>query len=746
MKRIIVLISILSQLFLACKNESSSTIDVKASDKGSSEIENRMKEIISKTNYMKTIYSNSERVKMIFSKASNNPSDVRLQFQYATALLNDGQTEKALSVIKSIYASNSFYTEIKEGTVQLHNFEALCYLRLAEQKNCQENHTDQSCIVPIQEGGLHVNKSYSEMAVKKITEILKVYPGDYQNMWLLNVAYMTLGQYPDKVPTKFLVPIDTKNSEWQNIASATGVDYNDLSGGVITEDFDNDGYIDILTSSWSHKGKLKFYKNNGEGGFEDITVATNLDKIKGGLNMKQADYNNDGLMDFIILRGGWRPNEDWGILPNSLIKNLGNNKFVDVTLEANIYSENPTQSAEWLDYNQDGYIDLMIANETTKSSTTNFLCELYRNKGDGTFEEIANESNVASIGYYKGVSSGDINNDGFPDIYLSNLDGDNKLLLNVSTENNIRSFQDITSVAGVNRPKSSFPCWFFDYDNDGNDDIFASAYDRLVFTDQSGQFARAQLSKSVSTEQCKLYHNEGGNKFKDATNKAITASALGTMGCNFGDINNDGLPDFYLGTGSPDYRSVVPNRFFTNVNGNKFTEDTYKMGLGHIQKGHGISITDLDNDGDQDIYAVMGGAFTGDLFPNALFENPGYEKSKFFKLRLVGSTSNRAALGAKIIVEMKGGNEKSRKIYHTINSGASFGANSLLANIGLGDCLEILGISIKWPNGKNEYVKQEFDFDINNSYLIKEGETPLVQDLKTFKFKKGDPVHHHHHH
>lgn len=168
------------------------------------------------------------------------------------------------------------------------------------------------------------------------------------------------------------------------------------------------------------------------------------------------------------------------------------------------------------------------------------------------------------------------------------------------------------------------------------------------------------------------------------------------MGCNFGDLDNDGFLDFYLATGDPSYFSIVPNKMYHNVNGEKFEDITYSAGFGHIQKGHAIGFGDLDFDGDQDVYAVMGGAFEGDVFGNLLFENPIGNKNNWINIVPEGTKSNRSAISGKIIITIDE-NGKEIKIYHSVGTDASFGGNSIMAEIGLGKATSIKKLEIKWP-------------------------------------------------
>ena len=167
------------------------------------------------------------------------------------------------------------------------------------------------------------------------------------------------------------------------------------------------------------------------------------------------------------------------------------------------------------------------------------------------------------------------------------------------------------------------------------------------------------------------------------------------MGSNFGDLDNDGFLDFYLGTGYPEYEGLMPNLLFRNVGGKSFVDVTTAAGLGHLQKGHGVAFADFDHDGDQDILAELGGAYAGDVFGNALFENPGFG-NHWLVVKLVGVTSNKSAIGARIRTDILEG-DKRRSVYKWVNSGGSFGANPLRQHIGLGRAEAIESLEIYWP-------------------------------------------------
>ena len=287
-----------------------------------------------------------------------------------------------------------------------------------------------------------------------------------------------------------------------------------------------------------------------------------------------------------------------------------------------------------------------------------------------------------------------------PDLYVSRLSEPNLLYRNDGKNNSGQwKFTEVSAEAGVSKPVNSFPTWFWDYDNDGWLDIFVSG-----FRGSTRDVAADYLGLRSKAERPRLYRNNQDGTFTDVTRSAGLYKVLMTMGCNFGDLDNDGFLDFYAGTGDPDYRSLMPNRMFRNADGKYFQDVTTSGGFGHIQKGHGVAFGDLDNDGDQDIYSVMGGAYPGDIFQNVLFENPGHG-NHWITLKLEGVQSNRAAIGARIKVRVHTENGD-RDIYSTVTTGGSFGSSSLQQEIGLGQAASIRAIEITWPStGKIQVFK-----------------------------------------
>ena len=180
------------------------------------------------------------------------------------------------------------------------------------------------------------------------------------------------------------------------------------------------------------------------------------------------------------------------------------------------------------------------------------------------------------------------------------------------------------------------------------------------------------------------------------------------MGSNFGDFDNDGFLDMYLGTGDPDFATLVPNRMFRNIAGKRFAEITASSGTGNLQKGHGVACGDWDRDGNVDIFIEMGGAVNGDKYHNILFQNPGHD-NHWLTVKLIGDKTNRAAIGARIKVVTA--EPSPQTFYRHVSSGSSFGANPLQQTIGLAKAERIAVLEINWPTSETTQVFRDVAVD-----------------------------------
>jgi tetratricopeptide (TPR) repeat protein len=585
------------------------------------------------------------------------------------------------------------------------------YLHLSEMENGAYHGAGDMDIFPPAEPGAHYEKQEeSKQAIKYFREYLEQEPDDYQVRWLLNVAYATLGQYPDKVPPALLIPLSDFQSKqdvgrFKDIAPAAGTDAFLEAGGVIVDDFDNDGLLDIVASSMDSCDPLHFYHNNGDGTFTDRTAQAGLSDQLGGLNLVQVDYNNDGCMDILVLRGGWEfP------MRRSLLRNNCNGTFTDVTQQSGLGDTvDSTNSAVWADIDNDGYLDLFLANENTPS-------QLFRNRGDGTFEDISHAAGVDQTAFSKGVTAADYDNDGFVDFYVSNLSSPNLLYRN----NHNGTFTEIAKQAGVQAPGTGFATWFFDYDNDGWPDLFVTGYPSF----SPDEVVRSYMHLPRQADTMKLYRNLHNGTFEDVTAQVGLDRVFIPMGANFGDVDNDGFLDIYLGVGQPSFGAILPHVLLRNDGGKTFTDITASSGTGELHKGHGISFADLFRRGHEDIVANAGGAVPADRHALRLFANPGNDND-WINVRLAGVKSNRAAVGARIKVTVENDGHSARFIYRTVGYGSSFGGDPMEQHIGLGHGARITGLDIWWPATD---TRQHFSNVSKNQYiLIKEFSTDYTK-------------------
>ncbi len=574
------------------------------------------------------------------------------------------------------------------------NMEALqgvAALRRGEVENCVACCNESSCIFPLAADAVHRRPSGSRAAIDHFTRYLRDRPEDLGVQWLLNVAYMTIGEYPASVPPEFLLPLGRfagaadDRRRMKNIAARVGLNAagESMAGGCMVDDFDGDGRLDVLMPTTDPGRGALLLRNRGDGTFEDVSAKAGLSGQVLSLNGCHADYDNDGALDVLLLRGAWE-------VPRrmSLLRNHGG-VFEDVTMAAGLGKPIATQAAGWADYDNDGRVDLYVAGEfdPARPDPRN-RGRLYRNRGDGTFENVAERAGVTNDRYGKGVAWGDYDGDGRPDLYVANLGQPARLYHNRGDG----TFEDLATLLGVTEPSFGFACWFWDYDNDGRLDLWVNP-NRATLS----QVIRDQLGRPTSGDRPRLYRNVGGARtFRDVTAEVGLDRVVLPMGSNFGDVDNDGFLDIYLATGRPSFSYLMPNLLFRNDGGRRFEDITAATGTGHLQKGHGVAFADWDRDGDLDIFLEAGGAVPGDRAHNVLFENPGHGHH-WLTVRLIGTRTNRAAIGARIRVDLATPDGGTASRYRTITTGSSFGGNPLACTIGLGRSGAIRALEVSWP-------------------------------------------------
>ena len=731
-------------VFLNCNREGQAPAVAPAAGEeltGTAKMIQMIEEAYRKIDPMKVEYFDNAARAQYFKESMNNAGSIgeklKNKIYYGYELLGAGKNEEAIvqfeQLLQTVQSAKGQFNPNVSYTIK--RMLALSYIRLGETANCIRQYNPERCLLPIKGKGVYTITEASRAAIRLYEELLSEKPDDYESLWMLNFAYMTLGEYPEKVPPKWLIPEKAFHSDYpmppfKNIANKIGVATVALSGGTCVDDFNNDGLLDIIASSWGLRDQIRLYINNGDGTFSEKTDQARLTGLTGGLNTQHADYNNDGWMDVLVLRGAWY--KENGNIPNSLLRNNGDGTFTDVTEEAGLLSFAPTQAAVWTDFDLDGHLDLFIGNESAKGFSN--PCEFYFNNGDGTFTNRINELGLGNLRtFIKGCTAGDIDNDGWPDLYISILGGQNILLRNKGTrpDGNGISWENISATSNTPNPLVSFPCWMFDFNNDGWEDIFVAG-----FGEPSGKVAahlaalnfRGQITDGTPS----LYINNHNRTFTDIALRAGMDEAMFVMGSNYGDIDNDGWPDLYLGTGAPGFTAVVPNKMFRNNKGRSVQDVTTSGGFGHVQKGHAVGFGDFDNDGDQDIFAVIGGAFEGDIFGDAFFLNPIGQDKSWINLRLTGTQSNRCAIGARVKVTTTDPAGQQRSIYQTVSTGSSFGGNSLQLEIGLDNAVRINSIEVKWPNPTHSIQTFE-NVQLNKFVLLTEGK-PQVEYLKRKRF------------
>ena len=332
--------------------------------------------------------------------------------------------------------------------------------------------------------------------------------------WLLNVAYMTLGEYPDKVPAKYLIPLEPFRSKidvgrFRNVAARVGLDAlgENYAGGCIVDDFNGDGRLDVFTSNVDPERGPGLFVNRGDGTFEERSESAGLADQVGAANATHADIDNDGDLDVLLLRGGW----EWAKRP-SLLRNRGDGTFEDVTAAAGPDRPDRLPLGRLGRLRQRRVRRPLHGRRVSAATgpTRRNLGRLYHNNRDGTFTDVAASAGVLNDRWGKGAAWGDYDNDGDPDLYVSNNGEPNRLYRN----NGDGTFTDVAPELGVTEPLSSFACWWWDYDNDGRLDLFVCNFGNTL-----ADVIRSHLGQPADGERPRLYRNDGPAGFRDVTTR-----------------------------------------------------------------------------------------------------------------------------------------------------------------------------------------------------------------------------------
>jgi len=436
----------------------------------------------------------------------------------------------------------------------------------------------------------------------------------------------------------------------------------DASAGITSEatdswaaswgDYNNDGYDDLFVTTYDETQPNILYENNGDKTFTKVTVGEIVNDTAKSLGATWGDYNNDGNLDlFVANNGGSR---------NFLYKNNGNSTFTKITsgdiVEHGVYCH----SAAWADYDNDGYLDLFV----TEYFPTN-TNHLFHNNGDETFTRVEDSPVVTDSGHSIGAAWGDYNNDGLVDLFVPNTNNEaNWLYKNVGNGQFVKVNESVIST-----PSKSVGCSWGDYNNDGYLDLFVT---------NSGDANNS------------LYLNNTDGTFTEITSGAIVNDNGNSHGSTWIDIDNDGDLDLYV------TNDQAENNFLYRNNGDSsFTRSENDL-TNSGGNSFGTAISDYDNDGDHDIFVANHSAED-----NFFFENTKGQCEAFLGLKLVGTNSNKSAIGAKIRVKANiYGEDKWQKQEVTGQSGGgSGGQNSNKLIFGLGDATVVDSLVIDWPSG-----------------------------------------------
>lgn len=656
-----------------------------------------------------------------------------------------GETQKALNVLGALREEKIADSLNEYQKQKISELYAISNLRMGEQVNCVDHHNHQSCIFPFKNQGVHQNKMYALVAVSVYEKLLGKYPYRRDYYWLLNIARSAAGLLPtqssDFTELSQFFKSKPKQTDFEDEAFAMGIINLSGEGSVIVDDFDNDRKLDIVFSGKDENSTLKFFHREGEY-YVNRSTEFGLDKITGGENIVQADFDNDGFTDILVLRGAWKGK--FGKVPSTLLHNEGGKYFTDITKKSGLLFFESAQVGAWGDFNNDGWLDLAIATESDQEGNPGRVL-LFQNNKDGTFSEVSQKMGINALGHFKSVSWGDFNNDGWQDLYVTSFHGKNLLYKNLGALNNgVPKFVNIANELDILGQGTSLQGFFWDFNNDGFLDIgvtnfLVESWDQLsnpasLTPSTSDNFFNYYLSLSKHSNQPRafpiVYKNIGGKTFSDVTAELDLKIPLMGMGINYGDIDNSGYKSLYFATGRIGYEYLIPDRAFKNSNGTKFKDITLASGLGHLQKTHGIAFADLNNDGLQDIVAVHGGWYPGDTSYTSVFVNQtkAAKQNSWIKLKLFGVQSNKSAIGARIKVIVEVENKQVKEFYSYVNSGAGFGASPLLQQVGLGKAKKIIKIEVLWPG--NNYVQNFYGAELNSYYEIVEGSV----DMKKIKF------------
>jgi hypothetical protein len=616
---------------------------------------------------------------------------------------------------------------------------ARAWMRLAEQRNClsalapapapgpgatggpaaaHAGHHDPAahagiCTLPLT--FRHPDPAPGRRAAELLLRLLDEYaPGDPLYTWLYNFQQMPLGGFPHDVPERYRIRsrfMDLFTGEAGTAAAARhpelslvergaelGVATPDSGKGVAVEDFDGDGRLDIVEAGLYEK--LNFYRNSGTGAFEERGAAAGFGPVRGNHIVTTADFDGDGCFDLLVSR----PFAEDPPGTITLLKNRCDGRFDDVTrpMGLDMWRDEGRSASPWVhawaDVDMDGDLDLLTVQFGVVfwPGARPLFTRLWRN--DITqFTDITEEFGLDRFVRGRlsvGAAFGDFDDDGDPDLFLGGLRRFGGILL---VNDGGRRFVESDALR-VEEP--GFMASFLDVDHDGRLDLLVGGSCPARICTEQAVFGRNE--DALRMGRTVIFRQREDRSFERRADLWEDAFPIGTMGLSYGDINNDGAWDFYLGTGSPEGAMILPKLFFlgrTEGRAAPGTAENLSMawGLGSIQKGHGIVFFDFDGDGDQDIYSALRGMWPGDVWPNQMFVNESRLDAAWVDLRLLAPTRNRHGVGARIAVFARAADGGAIVRRFHVNGGTGFGSGPYVAHMGLMDAVRIERIEVLWP-------------------------------------------------
>ena len=454
-----------------------------------------------------------------------------------------------------------------------------------------------------------------------------------------------------------------------DVTETANVDNSARGMGAAWGDYNNDGMIDIYVSNYKDKNIL--YRNNGSGVFSDVTDAADVGNTDASADIAWGDYNNDGFLDLFLVND---VGPGFGA-KKVLYKNNGDGTFTNVAKEAGVENIAFGMGGAWSDYNNDGYLDAFVTNNAHVMICEGQHNKLFRNKADGTFEDVTDTAGVGDLGNGMGAAWCDYDNDGYQDLYVLNFDNSNlpspENTPSILYKNNGNgTFTEITSTAGAGNALGGFGVAWGDYNNDGNMDVFI-----------------ANLMDVLPSAKNVLFMNNGDGTFSDVTDSAGVGDEDESTEVTWVDYDNDGDLDLHVVNGGIGASQACV--LYRNNGNGTFTDIAEEAGIRYIGHAEGASWGDYDNDGDMDLYLV------NYREPNVLYRNNG-NSNHWIIIKTVGTKSNRAGIGARVKVTT-GTISQIREV----DGGSGFcSQDSLWVHFGLNSYETIDTLEIRWPGGK----------------------------------------------